>query len=145
MADYYNSLVPARRYLKNIEKLEGDPTRGITRADLLSAQAAAKAEVDSALAGYYEVSDWASSTPPVIEDLAELLSSAHVLRYRYEREAPASSMVSNFPELLRRQALAMLEDIRKGRRLVILADGSIQSTKQGLGLAVPRVQNPEEE
>ncbi len=142
MADYYNALVPARRYLKNIERLESDPTKGITRGDLSQAQASARAEVEAALGAYYDTSAWATSTPPIIADVAELLSSAHVLRYRYQREAPGKAMESNFAELLRSEGLAMLGDLKAGRRRIILGDGSVQQMKAGVGLSVPRVANP---
>ena len=140
----YCTLEVARRYLKSIDSLAVDPTKGITQEDLTQAQADAQARIDSLLAPYYDVSGWATQTPPIVETVAELLASAQVLRYRYQRDSLGGSDAGQFAEVLRGEAEGLLGLLRVGRLSVVLADGSVQRMRPGVGSTVPRGTNPEE-
>jgi hypothetical protein len=138
---YYNVLVAGQRYLKNIDALATDPQKGLTQEDLNAAQESAKALVDSQLAPCYDLSPWLSEVPPVIEDVAELLSSAQVLEYAYERDSQQGDAI--YPKVLREQGLRMLSALKAGHLLVVKADGTVQQMKKGVGKTAPRLKAPE--
>lgn len=141
----YCTLEVARRYLKSIDALATDPAKGITQEDLIQAETDAQARIDSLLAPYYDVSGWAAQTPPIIETVAELLASAQVLRYRFQREGLGASDAGRFAEVLRGEAERLLGLLRTGRLSVVLADGSVQRMRPGVGSTVPRGTNPTDE
>jgi len=140
----YCTLVVARRYLKSIDALATDPTKGITQDDLTHAEADAQARIASDLAACYDTSGWAEETPPIIETVAELFASAQVLRYRYQRDSLGGSEVAEFAALLRTDAERQLADLREGRLHVLSTAGAIQRMRPGVGSTVPRVLNPKE-
>jgi len=140
----YNTLEVAKRYLKSIDALATNPTKGITQSDLTQAEEDAQALVDSELASYYDVSGWSADTPPIIETVAELLSSAEVLRYRYQRDSLGGADAGEFAEVLRKQAEQLLSELKAGRLSVVLSDGTVQRMRPGVGSTVPRGSNPEE-
>ena len=138
---YYNVLEAGRRYLKNIDALATEPQKGITEQDLNAAQESAKTLIDSRLAPFYDLSAWLSETPPVIEDVAELLSSAQVLEYAYERDSREGEAI--YPKVLREQGLRLLSALKAGHLLVVKVDGSVQKMKKGVGKTAPRLKAPE--
>ena len=140
----YCTLEVARRYLKSIDVLATDPAKGVTQGDLTQAEEHAQALVDSELASYYDVSGWSASAPPIIETAAELLASAQVLRYRYQRDGLGGSDAGRFADVLRAEAEALLRELRGGRLHVVQADGTVQRMRPGVGSTVPRGSNPEE-
>ena len=140
----YCTLEVARRYLKSIDVLATDPTKGITQGDLTQAEDDAQAATDSALASHYDVSGWSAAPPPVIETVAELLASAQVLRYRYQRDSLGGGEAGRFADVLRDEAQALLQELRAGRLHVVLADGTVQRMRPGVGSTVPRGSNPED-
>jgi len=141
----YCTLEAAKRYLKNIDALAADPTKGITQEDLTQAQADAQARIDSDLAPYYDVSGWSAETPPIVETAAELLASAQVLRYRYQRDSLGGSDAGEFAEVLRAEAERLLGLLKAGRLGVVLASGTLQRMRPGVGSTVPRGLNPEDQ
>jgi hypothetical protein len=140
----YATLEVARRYLKNIDALATDPTKGITQEDLTQAEVDAQARIDADLAGYYDTSGWAEDTPPIIETVAELFASSQVLRYRYQRDSLGGSDVAEFAALLRTEAERLLADLREGRLHVLGTAGTVQRMRPGVGSTVPRARNPKE-
>ncbi len=140
----YCTLEVAKRYLKSIDALATDPTKGITQEDLTQAETDAHSLIDSDLAPYYEVSGWSSAAPPIIETVAELLASAQVLRYRYQRDSLGGSDAGQFAEVLRTEARRMLALLKAGRLSVVLSDGTVQRMRPGVGSTVPRGLNPED-
>lgn len=140
----YCTLEVAKRYLKSIDALATDPTKGITQEDLTQAETDAQSLIDSDLAPYYEVSGWSSAAPPIIETVAELLASAQVLRYRYQRDSLGGSDAGQFAEVLRTEARRMLALLKAGRLSVVLSDGTVQRMRPGVGSTVPRGLNPED-
>jgi len=140
----YCTLEVARRYLKNIDALVTDPTRGITQEDLTQAEADAQARIASNLASCYDTAGWAEDIPPIIATVAELLASAQVLRYRYQRDSLGGADVAEFAALLRTEAERLLADLRTGRLHVLRTGGSVQRMRPGVGSTVPRGQNPKE-
>ena len=140
----YCTLEVAKRYLKSIDALAADPTKGVTQDDLTQAQADAQARIDSDLAPYYDVSAWSAETPPIVETAAELLASAQVLRYRYQRDGLGGSDAGGFAETLRGEAEQLLGLLKAGRLGVVLASGTLQRMRPGVGSTVPRGLNPEE-
>ena len=140
----YCTLVVAQRYLKSIDALATDPTKGITQDDLTQAETDAGARIASDLAAYYDTSGWAAETPPIIETVAELFASAQVLRYRYQRDSLGGSESAEFAELLRGEGERQLADLREGRLHVLSTAGVVQRMRPGVGSTVPRVLNPKE-
>lgn len=140
----YCTLEVAKRYLKSIDTLATDPTKGITQEDLTQAETDAHSLIDSDLAPYYEVSGWSSAAPPIVETVAELLASAQVLRYRYQRDSLGGSDAGKFAEVLRSEARRMLALLKAGRLSVVLSDGTVQRMRPGVGSTVPRGLNPED-
>ncbi len=140
----YCTLEVAKRYLKSIDALAADPTKGITQEDLTQAETDAHSLIDSDLAPYYEVSGWSSAAPPIIETVAELLASAQVLRYRYQRDSLGGADAGQFAEVLRTEARRMLALLKAGRLSVVLSDGTVQRMRPGVGSTVPRGLNPED-
>ena len=140
----YCTLEVAKRYLKSIDALATDPTKGITQDDLTQAEADAQARVDSELAPYYDVSGWSAATPPIVETAAELLASAQVLRYRYQRDSLGGADAGQFAEVLRTEAHRLLALLKAGRLSVVLSDGTVQRMRPGVGSTVPRGANPED-
>ena len=140
----YCTLEAAERYLKSIDALAEDPTKGVTQDDLTQAETDAQARIDSDLAPCYDVSGWSAETPPIIEAVAELFASAQVLRYRYQRDSLGGSDAGRFAEVLRAEAERLLGLLKAGRLSVVLASGTVQRMRPGVGSTVPRGRNPEE-
>jgi len=140
----YATLEVARRYLKNIDALATDPTKGITQEDLTQAALDAQARIESDLAGCYDTAGWAEDTPPIIETVAELLASAQVLRYRYQRDSLGGADVAEFAAALGSEAERLLADLRTGRLYVLSTAGAVQRMRPGVGSTVPRARNPKE-
>lgn len=132
MSTYY-TLVVERDYLKNVGPLDTVATDGhLIQADLTRAESDAFNEINSLLAADYDVSTWASSTPPIIADIANLLASANVWMMRH---AADSMGVAGNPEGLRAWALKKIEEIKGGNMQIVLASGSIQRKRLGDGEA----------
>lgn len=122
---YYNTLSAETGYLSNV-RLKLSQASGITANDLAAAQAHARATIDAALGGIFDASAWENATPPVIERIADMLSSAEVLLYKYERGDTAGGGDSALPAVLARDAGALLEMIRRGAIDVVTAGGEVQ-------------------
>ena len=141
----YCTLEVAKRYLKNIDSLATDPTKGITQEDLTQAHADAQPCIDSELAPYYDGSGWPAEAPPIVETAAELLASGQVLRYRYQRDSLGGSDAGEFAEALRAEAERLLGLLKAGRLSVVLSSGTVQRMRPGVGSTVPRGLNPEDQ
>jgi hypothetical protein len=136
----YNTLVPQAGYLSNV-RLKVSPANGVTQGDLDAGQAHAKATVDAQLSGVYDTLGWDSSTPPIIERIADMLSSAEVLEYKYQRGDTAEGDDTNLPSVLRDDAAALLAQIRRGAVSVVAAGGSVVARLAGD--ALPSAATPE--
>lgn len=121
----YNTLVAQCGYLSNV-RLRSSPANGITQADLSAAEAHARAEIDAALAGMYDVSFWEAETPGIVARIADMLSSAEVLNYKYQRGDTASGDDTHLPVVLERDARMLLGAVAKGNISVVRTDGVIQ-------------------
>jgi hypothetical protein len=139
---YYNTLVSQAGYLSNV-RLKVSQANGVTQADLDNAQAHAKAAIDAALAVLYDASAWEAATPPIIERVADMLSSAEVLDYKYQRGDTAEGDDTNLPAVLARDGQALLAMIRRGAVSIVQADGTVQPRLDGG--ALPEVRVPEAE
>ena len=135
---YYNTLVAEAGYLSNV-RLKTSTANGITQADLNAAQAHAKAEIDAALAPLYNVSGWETETPGIVERIADMLSSAEVLDYKYQRGDTAEGDDTNLPSVLARDARALLGMVTRGAISVVKTDGSIQPRLDAAALPESRV------
>jgi hypothetical protein len=138
----YNTLVPQGGYLSNV-RLKASSDNGVTQADMDAAEAHAKAVIDSRLAGVYDLSTWDEVTPPVIERVASMLSSAEVLEYKYERGDTAEGDDTNLPSVIKADALATLEQIRRGATFVVASSGAVVSRLCGDALPVANVPEAE--
>jgi len=138
----YNTLVPQASYLSNV-RLKASSDNGVTQADLDAAEAHAKAVIDSRLAGIYDISTWGDVTPPIVERIAEMLSAAEVLEYKYERGDTAEGDDTNLPRTLHADALATLEQVRRGETLVIASSGAVVARLCGDALPVSSVPEAE--
>ena len=123
---YYNTLAAEAGYLSNV-RLKASSANGITQGDLDSAQTHAKATIDAHLAALYDTSAWVSSTPGIIGRVADMLSSAEVLEYKYQRGDTAEGDDTNLPSVLWRDALALLEMIKRGAVSIVASDGQVQA------------------
>ena len=123
----YKTLEAGKRYLKNLGSLVEDAQEGLTQADLDAAEASAKNAIDAALAELYDISGWASSTPPLIAEIADKLASAEVLTMKFARAVLGGSQLAevledtanDYLERIRRHQLALVDS--SGVRLVPLA------------------------
>jgi hypothetical protein len=122
----YNTLVAQAGYLSNV-RLKSSPENGITQADLSAAEAHARAEIDAALAPFYDTSAWEDETPGIIERIADMLSSAEVLNYKYQRGDTAQGDDTHLPVVIERDARALLAMSAKGTISVVRTDGVIQA------------------
>ena len=134
----YNTLTANAGWLKNVD-LKTTPANGVTQADLTAAENAAASRIDAELAAVYDTSGWADDTPPIIEHIAELLSSAEVLDYKYQRGDTVDGEDTNLPARLRREAETLLARLRgEGPPLdVVGSDGSVQRRLPGVGRSLP--------
>jgi len=139
----YKTLQANVGYLKNVD-LETEASDGITQADLTLAETSAQALIDATLAPVYDLSDWASSTPPVIADVAELLSSASVLDFKYARDASAEGS-DGYAAQLRARGLDVLREVRQGRVAVVGTDGVRRMMRSAAGATVPQANVPQTE
>jgi hypothetical protein len=110
---YYNTLVAEAGYLSNV-RLKSSQANGVTQADLYTAQAHAKAEIDATLSAIYDISTWVDETPGIIDRIADMLSSAEVLNYKYQRGDTADGEDTNLPSVIERDARALLAMVAKG-------------------------------
>ena len=138
----YNTLIPQAGYLSNV-RLKASSANGLTQADLDAAEAHAASAIDAALSGMYDVSTWGGVTPAIIERIADMLASAEVLDYKYQRGDTAEGDDTNLPSVLRDDARALLEMIRNGRLAVVAASG--EALPRYGGDALPRTRVPEAE
>jgi len=134
----YNTLTANVGWLKNVD-LKSSAAHGVTQADLTAAEDAAAARIDAELAGVYDTGDWAGDTPPIIEHIADLVSAAEVLDYKYQRGDTVDGEDTNLPARLRARAERLLARLRgEGPALeVVLADGTVQARFPGVGRALP--------
>ena len=139
---YYNTLIAEAGYLSNV-RLKLSQANGVTQADLYTAQAHAKAEIDAALSGAYDISMWADETPGIIERIADMLSSAEVLNYKYQRGDTADGEDTNLPSVIERDGRALMAMIAKGAISVVRTDGLVQARLAAP--ALPRTSIPEAE
>jgi len=135
---YYNTLAAQGGYLSNV-RLKTDPANGVTQDDLDAARAHAKATIDSQLAPVYDVSAWEQETPPIVERIADMLSSAEVLEYKYQRGETADNEDTNLPSVLERNARSLLEMVRRGLLTVVTAGGEVQEPISGGALPESRI------
>jgi len=139
---YYNTLVPEAGYLSNV-RLKSSSANGITQGDLDAAEAHAKAVIDAALSAVYDMSAWAAETPPIIARIADMLSSAEVLDYKYQRGDTAEGDDTNLPSVLARDGRGLLDMIRRGVISVVGTDGEIQPRLAAAAVPVSRVAEAE--
>jgi len=134
----YNTLTANVGWLKNVD-LKTSAANGVTQADLTAAENAAAARIDAELAAVYDTADWADDTPPIIEHAADLISSAEVLDYKYERGDTVDGEDTNLPARLRARAERLLTRLRgQGPALdVVLSDGTVQHRLPGVGRSLP--------
>lgn len=137
MSDY-NTLVPQAGYLSNV-RLKLSSSNGIVQADLDAAQAHARATVDAALAAVYDTAGWTMVTPPMVERIADMLSSAEVLEYKYQRGDTAEGDDTNLPAVLRSDATALLAMIRRGAMALTSLDGVVLARRAGDALPAASV------
>ena len=140
----YNTLTANTGWLKNVD-LKASAANGVTQADLTAAENAAAARIDGELAGVYDTSGWTASTPPIIAHVAELLSSAEVLDYKYQRGDTVDGEDTNLPARLRARVERLLNRLRgQGAPLeIVRADGSVQYRRAQVGRALPTSTTPE--
>lgn len=141
---YYNELVAGARWLKNLDPLAVDPQQGITQDDLTAAERAAYLQINVELAGLFsktERDSWqtAANTPPLINEIADSLSSALVLGMKHDRDnlQPEDGLAAE------RKAWAEESLAALSNNLISLEDpdGNVISTNVDRG---PRVQNRED-
>lgn len=140
----YNTLTANAGWLKNVD-LKTSAANGVTQADLTAAEAAAAARIDAELAAVYETAGWAAAPPPIIAHVAELLSAAEVLDYKYQRGDTVDGEDTNLPARLRMRAEALLARLKgRGAPLeVVLANGTVQQRRPGSARALPTGTSPD--
>lgn len=138
----YNTLVPQGGYLSNV-RLKASSDNGLTQADLDAAEAHAKAVIDAELAAVYDITGWDLATPPMIERVADMLSSAEVLEYKYQRGDTAEGDDSNLPRVLKRDGAAYLDMIRRGAIALVGFGGGVLPRLAGGALPVSRTPEAE--
>lgn len=130
----YNKLVAGTGWLKSVV-LKPSPivgaTHGVSLMDLTAAQTMAVVRVNAELSSIYDVKDWLANPPPVIAHIAELLSAAEVLDYKYQRGDTVDGEDTNLPMRLRARAERLLARLRgEGPPLeVVLSAGMVQRQK----------------
>lgn len=138
----YNTLVAEGGYLSNV-RLKVSQANGVTQGDLDRAEAHAQAAIDARLSAVYDVSGWEAVTPAIIERIADMLSSAEVLDYKYQRGDTAEGDDTNLPAVLKADADALLGMLVRGALEVVSAGGGIQERRSGG--AMPEARYPEAE
>jgi hypothetical protein len=140
----YNTLAANVGWLKNVD-LKTSAANGVTQADLTAAEEAAAARIDAELAGCYDTSAWPDDTPPIIQHVAELLSSAEVLDIKYQRGDTVDGEDTNLPARLTARGEALITRLRgEGPALeVVSEDGTVQRRRPGAGRALPTGTVPE--
>lgn len=121
----YNTLVPQVGHLLNVT-LKCSSANGVTQTDLDLAERRAAALIDAALDGIYDTSAWQEETPAVIERVADMFSSGLVLREKYARGDVYEGDDVGLPEVLDRNARALLGMIRRGALGVVDTGGRMQ-------------------
>jgi len=138
----YNTLVPQAGYLSNV-RLKASQANGITQADLDAAEGHARATIDAVLATVYDTSAWEAEVPGIVERIADMLSSAEVLDYKYQRGDTAEGDDTNLPAVLKRDGEALLEMVRRGAVSVVTTGGEVQRRLDGGALPEARVPEAE--
>lgn len=133
----YSTLAYGEGYLKNFSNnadntvLDDPPiddgnVRTFTADDLAAAQDKAYNEINSRLANCYDFSTWESSTPPIIEQVADLLGAGYAWLQKFA--ADLGNADANAVPLIE-QGRRLLNEIRNGTMLVTKGDGSVQTRR----------------
>lgn len=120
----HNRLAVQVGYLRNV-RLKASVASGVTRADLEAAQVHAWSTIKASLGGFYVTAAWGHETPPVVERIADMLSSAEVLRLKYARGDVGDGDDLHLPSVLTRDAQALLGMIRRGDLAVVAKSGDV--------------------
>ncbi len=110
----YVTLVVTEDYLKPIGELAASADEGIVQEDLDAAEIEAMELTKGTIGWMYDISDWETTTPSLVEYVNKLLASAVALEYYLSRDTNITVGTQYEPEKLWEQGNDYLEKIRKG-------------------------------
>ena len=110
----YVTLAVDEDYLKPIGELAASADEGIIQADLDAAEDEAMELTKGTIGWMYDISNWETTTPSLIEYVNKLLASAVALEYYLSRDTDITVGTQYEPEKLWEQGNDYLEKIRKG-------------------------------
>ena len=110
----YVTLAVDEDYLKLIGELAASADEGITQDDLDNAEEEAMQLTKGTIGWMYDISEWETTTPPLIEYVNKLLASAVTLEYYLSRDTNITVGTQYEPEKLWQQGVDYLAQIRKG-------------------------------
>ncbi len=110
----YVTLAVDEDYLKPIGELAASANEGIVQDDLDAAEDEAMQLTKGTIGWMYDITDWETTTPSLIEYVNKLLASAVALEYYLSRDTDITVGTQYEPEKLWQQGIDYLEKIRKG-------------------------------
>lgn len=128
MADHYGTnLAVGVGWLKAFDPLATDAQKGITQADLTAAENWADAVVEAAFIGLYDMADWKTTQVPLVAQIFDLLASARAIAFKYARPAMADNEKNSQSDVLMKQALELIQQVRGERepRLVLTRSSAL--------------------
>ncbi len=129
----YHELAVETEYLVNFRALAAVGESGIHQSDLDAAELQAKREIDSTLCMIYDVTNWGTTTPAIIDTLANYLGSAIAWSMRFA--ADGLDPTGGPPQGLRALATELIDDLVEDRRVIVNSDGTVQPKKVKDGLS----------
>ena len=88
----YKTLSVGERWLKNLPAVVADAQNGVTADDVSAAESMADAEINTFFSKYYNIEDWADSTPPYVASIADMIGSARLLMLKFSADAQAGTV-----------------------------------------------------
>ena len=137
----YKTLSVGERWLKNLPAVVADAQNGVTADDVSAAESMADAEINAFFSKYYNIEDWADSTPPYVASIADMIGSARLLMLKFSADAQAGTV--EMASWLEGEARRMMESVKHSGLLDSAGDLLLgNDTTQARG--VPRMENPSE-
>ena len=144
LSHYGSDIQAGVGHLKGFPSLAASAQDGITQADLDAAMNEADTMIESLFGSEYDISSWATSPPPLISMLWEILASAKAIEFRDLRLGLPAEEDGSAAARLAHSARELIDRILHGRpeRIHLRgADGSVIRPLKNRAVTVPRAAN----
>lgn len=123
----YVTLEQNTEWVKPIGTLEAVPEDGVTQDDFTAAETEAMDYTNAKVGWMYDISDWETTPPPVIELANKYLASAIAIDYYMSRDTDVTVGEEYVPDLLWARGDKLLDQIISAELEVVDGSGTVLS------------------